>query len=454
VGAQQLRLIEISRAFLLAEKQRGVDVAVAPECYLNGWAHVVGKARLSRLASKSTGQFKLMLARVKEAIAVARQSGYEVVSGDGPAEGFTRLAVSWCRSSDFAPDGSYTDRYFRISSRANPTTLWFLIAIDHAVPERLDANIAIFRRKPQTPRWDFLYLVRSMVGLLARKRRTDHGRLPLLSATVSLADHVTEAVAAKLESGSFRSVVLPYEAQPFQHAIFRAAKAQSPDICTVGYLHSALPPLPTDLIYRAGAPELLLVHGRGQVDILARDLGWPREALRCIAAFRYRANDAGALDGFIFLPYAFFDPELIENAFRDFLAGSPPGSLPPLTVRNHPWMRDSKPHARLTVSLETLMATYRDRFANVKLESKLSVFIGATAAILEALERGVEAVHICSQPVMESHNGAIWRELNVERLGEYLFRYRLPVRDTYIEFGADDHSIDACLAQSETSRSR
>lgn len=455
LGARQLRLIEASRAFLLAEKQRGVDVAVAPECYLNGWARVVGKARLCRLASKSGSEFELLLARVKEAISVAGQSGYEVVSGVGKTEALTRLVVSWCCTSDFTLDGSYTDRYFRISSRSNPTTLWFLIAIDQVVPERLDANIAIFRRKPGTPRLDYFYLLRSAIGLLMRKSRGTHGWVPLLSAAVSLADQVAEAVAAKLELGSFECVVMPYEAQPFQHAIFRAAKSQNPAIATVGYLHSALPPLPTDLIHRAGAPELLLVHGRGQVDILARELGWPQQAIRRIASLRYRASDSGALDGFIFLPYAFDDQQVIESTFRDFLVSSAPGSLPPLTVRNHPVMRDSHAHTRLTVGVEALMGAHSDRFASAKLGPKLSVFIGATAAIIEALERGVEAVHICSQPLMESHSRAVWRELEVEQLGKHLFRYRLPARGTYIEFGDDNHSLDVCLAaQPEIPRSQ
>ena len=178
LGAQQLRLMEEARAFLLAEKQRGIDVAIAPECYLNGWARVLGNARLRRLAGLRNSGIRVVLARIREAMLVAGQSGYEVVSGTGPTGGCSRLVVSWCRSSDFAPDGSYTDRYFRLSSRATPTTLWFLIAIDHAVPELLDSNIAIFRRKPGTPRIDHAYLLRSALNLLKREGRRVHGTTP------------------------------------------------------------------------------------------------------------------------------------------------------------------------------------------------------------------------------------------------------------------------------------
>ncbi|MHB8475460.1 MAG: hypothetical protein ACYDBZ_04130 [Steroidobacteraceae bacterium] len=445
LGAQQLLLIERSRAFLLAEKRRGVDVGIAPECYLNGWARVAGNACLRRLAGQRNGVFELAVARARDAMLIAAQSGYEVVSAAGQSKGFSRLIVSWCRGGDFMPDGSYTDRYFRLSSRSTVTTFWFLIAIDQAVPERLDSNIAIFRRKPGTSRIDYFHLLRSAFRSLGRKPRRADGRVPLLSAAVSFADQVAEAVVAKVELGSYESVVMPYEAQPFQHAVFRAAKSLNPTIRTVGYLHSALPPLPTDLIRRSGAPELLLVHGRGQVDILTRCLEWPQHALRSVASLRYRAADAGALDGYIFLPYFFDDQHLIEIAFRDFLIASPPRSLPRLTVRNHPVMQESQVHAQLQHRMEALLIAHQDRFAVTGIARRLSVFVGATAAILEALERGVEIVHICSRPLMEAHSTAVWRELSVERLGKHVFRYRLSLPGTYIDFGDENDSIDKYL---------
>ena len=107
-------------------------------------------------------------------------------------------------------------------------------------------------------------------------------------------------------------------------------------------------------------------------------------------------------------------------------------------------MQDSQAHAKLKSSLEALMGAHSDRFGTAA-PGRLSIFIGATAAILEALERGVETIHVCAQPLMESHSTAIWRELSVERLGEHVFRYRLAERSTYIAFGAEDASIEAYL---------
>jgi hypothetical protein len=419
-----------------------VDVAVAPECYLNCWGRVPGNARVRALARRRGGALGLLVARLREAALVAGQSGYEVVSGQGGPRSFERLVVSWSRGSDFAPDGAYRDRYFRTGSRENPATLWFLISIDAGNQEILDPNIVLFRRKPGTRRLDVPFLMRSAARTLVRRPRPD-GAVPRLSATVSFADQVTRAVMATLDAERIGMIVMPYEGQPFQHAIFRAAKQRDPTVRTIGYLHSALPPVPTDLIHRPGAPDLLLVHGGGQKDILRRHLGWLSPSLRAIPALRYRATDPSSLAGFVFLPYHFDDPGVIEAAYRDFVGSCATGSLPDLVVRNHPLMGGSRAHAELAQRIEAIMRRYADRISPAVIGT--SVFIGATAAILEALERGVEAIHICSQPLLESHCAQIWPDLHVERLGEHLFRYRLRVKGSYIRFGSDSDSLESCL---------
>ena len=442
--------MELARTFLRREALRGTDSALAPECYLNAWARVPGNARLRRLAGERGSGLKLLASRLREALLVAGQSGYELIGGAASRPAWKYMVVSWGRNADFAADGSYTDRYFRMAARAAPATLWFVIALDAVDPARLEPNVAVFRRSLATPRLDLRYLLSAAAAAAAGTQPRVHGSVPRLSATVAFADQVTRTVAGLLAQGSFDSIAMPYEAQPFQHALFRAAKLQNDAIRTVGYLHSALPPLPTDLLRRPGAPQLLLVHGSDHAQMLERDLGWPAGSVRRISSLRYRAGAAAELDGLIFLPYHFAHERTIANAFREFIAGSPAHSLPPLAVRNHPVMQGSAAHARLQASMEAAMRAHADRFDPARRKDSgagrgVSVFIGATAAILEALERGVDAIHICSQPLLESHSAALWRELKVEQLGSHTFRYRLKQRGAYIEFGGDNDSIEDYL---------
>ena len=54
----------------------------------------------------------------------------------------------------------------------------------------------------------------------------------------------------------------------FKIMFFWKLKKINKKITTIGYLHSLLSPLTCELIYRSGAPDLLLVHGESQIEML------------------------------------------------------------------------------------------------------------------------------------------------------------------------------------------
>ena len=67
--------------------------------------------------------------------------------------------------------------------------------------------------------------------------------------------------------------------------------------------------------------------------------------------------------------------------------------------------------------------------------TKFSIFFGATAAILEVLEHEIVAIHICSEPVFESHNSKIWTSIKSEQLEPNIFKYELLKKNSIIQFG-------------------
>lgn len=435
LGDAQRRLLVRAREFIRATENSGIDVATDALCYLNSWSQVPGYGQLSLLADgrASLGRFARIL--LKDIAAISRTSGFQVANDhDGPRD-VDQIVVSWSKESDFQPDGAYHDRYFNTNSREGPKTLWFLIALDNYVPRQLDANIRVFARSPLVPKHDLSFLARSVVDAIRRANGRPRAMLHSLSSAAVFAREVAFAVASQLARGGIRSVVLPYEAQPWNHAVFLAAKAADERITTIGYLHSALPPLPTDLIRRRGAPDRLAVHGAGQRDILVTELEWPAQMIDVIPSLRYRVDDSSSLGGLIFLPYSFKETDVLIDALDSFLSDAPRGSLPPLEIRNHPVMSLSKRHLRLSADFNRALARHADRFAPAPSAAPLSVFIGATAAIVEALERGIDVIHLCSRPLFESHTEAIWPMVAVKRLGENAFRYRLRTPGAYINLG-------------------
>ena len=74
-------------------------------------------------------------------------------------------------------------------------------------------------------------------------------------------------------------------------------------------------------------------------------------------------------------------------------------------------------------------------------KNKVSIFIGATASIVEALERKVEVIHITSDPIFEAHQSFIWEDLHVYKLTNYTYKYTLNKHGSYIYMGNLEDSL-------------
>jgi hypothetical protein len=252
---------------------------------------------------------------------------------------------------------------------------------------------------------------------------------------VTQAHAAAASVTDELRRGRFRQIVMPYEAQPFQHAIYLAVKAADPAITTVGYLHSALPALPTELVFRSGAPDRLLVHGVGQAEILTRHLGWPAARLKTIPSLRYLRDSPDPLAGHIVLPYAIRDADAILRTFEALMRSAPTASMPRWKVRNHPVTGDSPKHVALARRLRTIVQWFPNRMSPGDDLSRQTIVVGASASVVEALERSLDVVHICTDALFESYNPDIWRHMEVQELQPNVYRYRLHERGVYIRFG-------------------
>lgn len=424
LGKAQLRLIEQARGFIDDRAAGGIDVALDPQCYLNSWAACVGQARLRQLADGLRSATALLLQRARDAAWRLRLGSFGVAGEDLASDEFEDMIVSWAVPTDFAAGGEYRDRYFGLSSRDTPRVLWFLILLSGSAPARLPANVRLFHRP-------------ASAGV--RPHRPARGGF---SGTVTQAHDIAAAVERCLRAGSFAQILMPYEAQPFQHAINRAARAHDPKIATVGYLHSALPALPTDYLLRDGAPDKLLVHGSGQAEILTRQLGWPAQRLEIIDSLRYLRDAVVPFAGRILLPYAFENADFIVGRVAALLAAAPPGSMPRWEVRNHPVMANSARHLALARRLNAVIGGHADRTSDEPRVASQTLMIGATAAVIEALERGLDVVHLCSNPLFERHCADIWTRLDIEEIAANVYRYRLRERGAYIRLGATFGAAD------------
>lgn len=415
MGAEQLRLIRRSHRFLQARPSSAI--AIDPQSYLNSWAPGPGHARLRRLAYGWRAEPARLFAQARDCAALLRLRQFAVQGESADAARFERLVVSWALPGDFAADGGYRDRYLGLDSADTPQTLWFLILLSGNPPSRLHPNVRVFHRPQHGP------------------RKHSRSQATGFSATRVQAVDIAGAVADAVRRHGCRQVVMPYEAQPFQHAVNIAVKSHDQGIRTVGYLHSALPALPTDYLHRSGAPDKLLVHGEGQAEILREHLEWPAGQLQVIASLRYLRDAPVSFAGRILLPYSFADADFIEQRVAAMLRAAAPGTTPRWQVRNHPVMTNSARHLRLAERLTRVIAHHAGRASDEPAVAQQTLMIGATAAVIEALERGLDVVHLCTNPLFERHCPAIWSRLHSEQLAPNVYRYRLRERGAYIRFG-------------------
>ena len=91
-------------------------------------------------------------------------------------------------------------------------------------------------------------------------------------------------------------------------------------------------------------------------------------------------------------------------------------------------------------SFSIFILKYKNRFSeNI---TNTSVFIGATASIIEALEQNIKVVHITTDPIFESHSGEIWNHISVETISKNIFIYSLNKNEMYINRGDSNLSLN------------
>jgi len=439
IGTSQIKLINKGRDYIQRLENKDINVDSSAYCYLNSWSHVPGYTKLKFWQNGWLNTLKYSIINLKSILGIAYLSGYKTHLSSIENINAENIIITWCRKEDFDESEMFYDRYFKIRSNDTTNEIWFLISIDNYKPKFLEKNLILLYNENITNKFNLKYLLKVIKKEFLINKFNIFKIFHKLSASTVFSEIVSDNLINSIKSLNIKKACLPYEAQPLHHNIF--SKLKTCNIYTIGYLHSALPPLMTDLIYRTGAPDKLFVHGNGQITILNKFLNWPIQSLGFCKSLRYRSSSIFNMNGYIFLPYDFFDMSLYVRELETYFTSASLNSLPNLKLRNHPHKADSKKHNILIEKINELLVKYQDRFYNNNSNRKLSLFLGATAAIVEALELGVEVVHIVTDPVFESHSELLWKNIEVESYSKFCYIYKNKKHSEYISFGSEEESV-------------
>jgi len=443
IGDKQIQLINYAKFFLKRLESSNIKTSLSSFCYLTPWAETPGYARLKLWLNGWKYSLKFCVILLKNIFIISSHSKYVVIGNRSTQSHYDILVLSWSFKKNFQSDGSIQDRYFLENSEELPNSHWLLVSMDGYVPQNLKNNITVIKKRRGIFKYHFFSFIKVLITIILECKFSPRKIFHYIYFHSYLAKQVSSIVKQELNRNDYKVFVMPYEAQPFQQTAFLEAKKFNKKITTIGYLHTLLTPNPCDFVHRSGAPDLLLVHGESQIEILQSKLNWPKNKLILTESFRYRLDENRSLSKKIFTPYTIHNSHIFINEFKKLLINSPANYFPKFDVKMHPpmsWLQEIK-HLRLKKNLNKIMNLYKDRFSNTPSNKNISIFFGVTAAIFEALETGIDVIHICSDPVFDSHSEMLWPNLKVEQLSQFVFRYNLILQGKYIIFGRKDNML-------------
>jgi hypothetical protein len=240
-----------------------------------------------------------------------------------------------------------------------------------------------------------------------------------------------------------KKILTPYEGQPFQSIIIKETQDYNKNIKILGYIQSFPPAFPSNLFFRQGCPDKLIVNGYDQKYCLTKFLNWKKQNVIISYSTRF-INEKKDMSNYIFLPINFSSSNFIINQLRIIVKKKLFNNN--CTVKNHPQSIRSKKHINLIKKINLLK---KENYKNINLNNSLekqSIFIGATSSVIEALERGTDVVHIVKEPIIESYNSTLWPNIKVYRLSEFIYKYSLKESGKLLKFGYKNKTFNKYLS--------
>lgn len=440
ISKKQIETINYAKNYLDKCKKSGINVANSSFCYFAHYTDTLGGAKL-KLKVKGIKYiliyFKILILNL---LGISSLSNYVIIKKNINYEKYSNLIISNVSKQDFKKDGSYFDTYFQTSSKKIAQSLWFLNSVDNYVPKNFDSNLIIFARKNNLAKHNFIFLINSFLKTVIKFKFSVKKIIHEFSVYSQFSNIIAEKILLEISKGKFKKVINSYEAQPFQNNIFKQIKAINKDIKTLGFFHTALPSLPASLIYRSGAPDHLMISGKYSKIYLTKYLGWPKKKVRIVPSFRHNKKNVSSMSGYVYLPYNFLDPKKIIDEFEKYLKQSSDYSLNFLKVKNHMHTQNSSKHKNLITKINSLIKIYKKKF-NFKSKERKSIIIGSSSAVIVALEKNIEVVHICEDPIFQSFNKNLWKTLNVKQISDNIFTYKRKINNSLLEFSNKNNML-------------
>jgi hypothetical protein len=351
---------------------------------------------------------------------------------------YNKIIISWSNIEDFNENGSYNDKYFNTNSNVKKNILWFLIHLDKKIPKKINSNIIVLYQKKKHIQMAKLlkFIIQIKYNFINFRKIIDKN-----SILTTFGVNLTKKFKYYLNK-NLKEILIPYEGQPFQNMLLEFCKNYNSNIKTTGYIHSFPPALPANLFFRQGSPKKLIVNSFDQKRFFSNFIGWDKKNVYILDSARFDKNKRD-MSNCIFLPINFSSSEFIIKQLHIIANKNILNSN--YIIKNHPKCLNSKNHLNLIKKINILKKKYIANNSNYNIK-KYSIFIGATSSVIEALERGVNVIHIVNEPILETYNPKFWPNIKVNCLNKFIYKYSLIKKESLIKFGSKEKSFNKYLS--------
>ena len=342
---------------------------------------------------------------------------------------YKNLVITWGNESNLL-NGSFVDKYFDLDTKKFKDTFWIVLSSNQFIKTKVNDNIAVVY--PQNKIINFFYFFFYLINNFIF-----NGNKELIDPDHIISERINKLILKNKNFSKIKNLLMPYEGQAFQKKIFFKQKEINKNLNTYGFEHTAPHSIATQLYYTKGSPDKLLVSGENAKKTYTRHYDWSHNKIIKTFPCRYKNFSQKNFLNILFLPYDFSSSEKIIKGLSSYLNTVPDNSLCKLLVKIHPVKIKDPKHILLKKKLENIINLYKKKFTNNK-KNNLVIVVGFTSTAIVALEYGLSVLHICPNPDLDSYSSYFWSDINIKRIDNYCFLYRLKKKGSYLNFKLKD----------------
>jgi len=428
VEINQIKILKKLNGLITKENNLDKNFSLKEYFYQITWANNYGSWILKNFLIKNKFYFKNVISFFKFILEYSKRDANKfTILGKVLKKNYKNLIITYTNNNKLKKKKLF-DAPFNCTIENSKNNLWVLINFDQ-INHSLDIqeNVLIFQKKKTFFYLNYFFyfsLIKNFfIILLFKKKLADSN---LFCNFYSILDDI-------IKKNRISRVIIAYESQPFQHAIIKFLKIKIKNLKIIGYLHSNLPSLPTDFVYKKKyEPDKLIVHGFEQKNILIKYLGWTSKKILVKKSFRYKKRNKSEFQNKIFLSYSIGNPSEVFFKMRIVfkILSIDKNSY---KIINHPYMGNSSRHLKLINLLSSLIIKN-----STKNQQKFTFVVGVSAIIPEILENGQDVIQFCNDPLFEKHSETIWKNIISEEIYEGVYHYKLKKFGSLINFGRDN----------------